>query len=254
MASTLIVDVREHALHDVLKVPHEMKQLHVGDIHIGNSDKPALVLERKTFADFEASILDKRYREQRGRLLAFGSETGARVGYILEGSSSSSGPQTIGESLFVKAAAASKPRISHAAIMKMVSRLMYRHGIPVFRTLSVTDTADLVQNLHQQWTEDNEVFNTDTTVQRATDGIQVVKKNNAEDPKIFGISMLCLVTGVSPRIAEAWLQACGTVGEVIKAPMKTLADVKVGSAGRRVGDSVATRAINLWTSAGMRIS
>ena len=248
MASTLIVDVREHALHDVLSQPHEMKQLHVGDIHIGNSDKPALVLERKTFADFEASILDKRYREQRGRLLAFGSETGARVGYILEGGSS--GPQTIGESLFVKTTAPPKPRISHAAIMKMVSRLMYRHGIPVFRTLSVADTADLVQNLHQQWIDDNEVFNTDTSAQRATDGIQVIKKNNAEDPKIFGISMLCLVTGVSPRIAEAWLLACGSAGEVIKAPMKTLADIKVGT--RRVGDAVATRAVNMWTAAGLR--
>ena len=247
MASTLIVDVREHALHDVLSQPHEMKQLHVGDIHIGNSDKPALVLERKTFADFEASILDKRYREQRGRLLAFGSETGARVGYILEGNSQ--GIQTIGESLFVKAATA-KPRISHTAIMKMVARLMYRHGIPVFRTLSVADTADLVQNLHQQWIDDNEVFNTDTSAQRATDGIQVIKKNNAEDPKIFGISMLCLVTGVSPRIAEAWLTACGSAGLVISAPMKTLADIKVGT--RRVGDAVATRAVNMWTATGLR--
>jgi ERCC4-type nuclease len=249
MASTLIIDVREHALHNALSQPHEMRQLHVGDIHIGNSDKPALVLERKTFADFEASIMDQRYREQRGRLLAFGSETGARIGYILEGNNSSQGLQTIGDSLFVKAVP-QKSRISHAAIMKMVSRLMYRHGIPVFRTLSVVDTAELVQNLHQQWTDDNEVFNSDTTAQRATDGIQVVKKNNAEDPKIFGISMLCLVTGVSPRIAEAWLAACGSAGEVLQAPMKTLADVKVGS--RRVGDAVATRAVSMWTAAGLR--
>jgi len=247
---TLIIDNREAALHAAISMSHDIKQLHVGDIHIGNHDKPALILERKTFADFEASIMDKRYREQRGRLLAFSAETGARIGYILEGSSSSAGPQTIGESLFVKTTVPPKPRISHAAIMKMVSRLMYRHGIPVFRTLSVADTADLVQNLHQQWIDDNEVFNTDTTVQRATDGIQVVKKNNAEDPKIFGISMLCLVTGVSPKIAEAWLTVCGSAGEVIKAPMKILADIKVGS--RRVGDVVATRAVSMWTTAGLR--
>lgn len=244
---TLIIDNRENALCAELSSPYDIKQLHVGDIHIGNAGKPALVLERKTFADFEASIMDKRYREQRGRLLAFGAETGARIGYILEGSSSA-GKQTIGETLFVRAAP--KPRISHAAIMKMVSRLMYRHGIPVFRTLNVADTADLVQNLHQQWSDDNEVFNSENLAQRGTEGIQVVKKNNSEDPVIFGSSMLCLVTGVSPRIAEAWLTAFGSAGAVMRAEQKALADIKVGT--RRVGDAVAGRAVNLWTAAGLR--
>ncbi len=252
MASpTLIVDYREHSLHDALKVQHEMKQLHVGDIHIGDAAKPALILERKTFADFEASIMDKRYREQRGRLLAFGAETGARIGYILEGMPAAQQQQRIGDSLFVKAApAAAGPRLSETAIMKIVSRLMYRHGIPVFRTLSVEGTAQLVEGLWSQWTEDNAVFQVETAPQRATDGIQVVKKNNSEDPLLFGVSMLCLVTGVSPRIAEAWLTTFGSAGAVMRADTKALADVKVGS--RRVGDAVAGRAVLLWTTAGLR--
>ncbi len=250
MATTLIVDYREHSLHDALKVQHEMKQLHVGDIHIGDAAKPALILERKTFADFEASIMDKRYREQRGRLLAFGAETGARVGYILEGMPSAA-QQRIGDSLFVKAAVpAAGSRLSETAIMKIVSRLMYRHSIPVFRTLSVEGTAQLVEGLWSQWTEDNSVFQVETAPQRATDGIQVVKKNNSEDPLLFGASMLCLVTGVSPRIAEAWIATFGSAGAVMRADTKALADVKVGS--RRVGDAVATRAVNLWTTAGLR--
>ncbi len=248
MATTLTVDYREHSLHDALKVQHEMKQLHVGDIHIGLPEKPALVLERKTFADFEASIMDKRYREQRGRLLAFGTETGARISYILEGMPSTD-KQRIGDSLFVKAAPSS-PRLSETAIMKIVSRLMYRHGIPVFRTLSVEGTAQLVEGLWSQWNEDNSVFQVETAPQRATDGIQVVKKNNSEDPLLFGSSMLCLVTGVSPRIAEAWLTTFGSAGATIRADQKSLADVKVGT--RRVGDAVAARAVNLWTTAGLR--
>ncbi len=252
MASpTLIVDYREHSLHDALKVQHEMKQLHVGDIHIGDAAKPALILERKTFADFEASIMDKRYREQRGRLLAFGAETGARVGYILEGMPAAQQQQRIGDSLFVKAAPAlAGPRLSETAIMKIVSRLMYRHGIPVFRTLSVEGTAQLVEGLWSQWTEDNSVFQVETAPQRATDGIQVVKKNNAEDRLLFGASMLCLVTGVSPRIAEAWITTFGSAGAAMRADQKALADVKVGS--RRVGDAVAGRAVSLWTTAGLR--
>ena len=248
---TLIVDYREHSLHDALKVQHEMKQLHVGDIHIGDTAKPALILERKTFADFEASIMDKRYREQRGRLLAFGSETGARVGYILEGMPATQQQQRIGDSLFVKAATAvAGPRLSETAIMKIVSRLMYRHGIPVFRTLSVEGTAQLVEGLWSQWTEDNSVFQVETAPQRATDGIQVVKKNNSEDPLLFGASMLCLVSGVSLRIAEAWLTTFGSAGATMRADQKALADVKVGS--RRVGDAVAGRATSLWTTAGLR--
>lgn len=248
--TTLIVDYREHSLHDALKVQHDMKQLHVGDIHIGDAAKPSLVLERKTFADFEASIMDKRYREQRGRLLAFGAEIGARVGYILEGMPSVA-QQRIGDSLFVKTVAPTTgSRLSETAIMKLVSRLMYRHGIPVFRTLSVEGTAQLVEGLWSQWNEDNSVFQVETAPQRATDGIQVVKKNNSEDPLLFGSSMLCLVTGVSPRIAEAWITNFGSAGATMRADMKALADVKVGS--RRVGDAVAARAVSLWTTAGLR--
>jgi ERCC4-type nuclease len=247
--ATLIVDYREHSLHDALKVQHEMKQLHVGDIHIGDAVKPALILERKTFADFEASIMDKRYREQRGRLLAFGSETGARVGYILEGMPATQ-QQRIGDSLFVKAAVSAGSRLSETAIMKIVSRLMYRHGIPVFRTLSVEGTAQLVEGLWSQWNEDNSVFQVETAPQRATDGIQVVKKNNSEDPLLFGSSMLCLVTGVSPRIAEAWITTFGSAGATMRADQKALADVKVGT--RRVGDAVAARAVSLWTTANLR--
>jgi len=194
--------------------------------------------------------MDKRYREQRGRLLAFGAETGARVGYILEGMPTPQ-KQRIGDSLFVKTAAPTTvPRLSETAIMKIVSRLMYRHGIPVFRTLSVEGTAQLVEGLWSQWTEDNSVFQVETAPQRATDGIQVVKKNNSEDPLLFGASMLCLVTGVSPRIAEAWITNFGSAGAVMRADQKALADVKVGS--RRVGDSVAGRAVSLWTTAGLR--
>jgi ERCC4-type nuclease len=81
---TLILDNREHELHLKVSIPHDFVPLHVGDIHIcartEGTVKPVLVLERKTFADFQSSVMDGRYREQRGRLLAFGAEQGARVG------------------------------------------------------------------------------------------------------------------------------------------------------------------------------
>ncbi len=248
---TLIIDNREAALHAALTTPHTLQQLHVGDIHIGLSQDqkgpassglqlssrmqgPALIMERKTFADFQSSIMDGRYREQRGRLLAAAQETGSKVAYILEGS-----PASL------------RGTMTEASILKLVSRLQFKHGIPVFRTASVAATADLVEILFSQWTEDPAAFTAETAAQRAADGIHVVKRQNTEDPTIFGTSLLCLVPGVSVRIAEAWLGALGSVGTVIKADIKALADIKIGN--RRIGDAVAGRAVQIWTAAGLRV-
>lgn len=228
---TLIIDNREAALIAALTTPHVVQQLHVGDIHIGKG--PALILERKTYADFQSSIMDGRYREQRGRLLAAAQTTGSKVGYVLEGSP-----------------AALRGTMTEASILKLVSRLQFKHGIPVFKTASIAATADLVEILFSQWTDDPSAFVAETAAQRATDGIHVIKKNNSEDPTIFGTSLLCLVPGVSVRIAEAWLAAFGTAGTTIQADMKALADIKVGA--RRVGDAVAGRAITIWTASGLR--
>jgi ERCC4-type nuclease len=248
----LILDNREPALHELIKVEHQFVQLHIGDIIIGESvEKPTLILERKTYADFQASIIDGRYREQRGRLLASGvrfqSEQSSdfngaspnqgfgrvRVGYVLEGS-----PTML------------RPPMTAMSIEKIVARLMLVHGVAVFRAPTTAGTAALVETLHSMWIEEPKCFDTETNSQRAADGIHVVKKNNTESPEIFGISLLCLVPGISVKAAEAWLTAFGTVGAVIKADEKTLADVKNGT--RRIGNAVAARAIKIWESAGLR--
>ncbi len=235
--NTLILDNREHELHTKITVPHDFVPLHVGDVHIcarvEGVVKPVLVLERKSFADFQSSVMDGRYREQRGRLLAFGAEQGARVGYILEGS-----------------ATALRPPMTASSIDKLVARLMYVHGIPVFRTTSVVDTARLVETLLGQVLEDGAAaFQNATQAQRATDGIHVVKRGNTEDPRHYAISLLCLAHGVSTRIAEAWYDAFGSVAAVIGASADQLAAVKIGA--RRVGPAIAARCINIWTACGL---
>lgn len=237
-SKTLILDNREHELHLKVSIPHDFVPLHVGDIHIcarvDGAVKPVLVLERKTFADFQSSVMDGRYREQRGRLLAFGAEQGARVGYILEGT-----------------AAALRPPMTASSIDKLVARLMYVHGIPVFRTTSVVDTARLIETLLGQVMEDGVAAFQGATAQRATEGIHVIKRGNTEDPRHFGISLLCLAHGVSTRIAEAWLDAFTTVDAVLKASAEDLAAVKVGA--RRVGPAIAARCISVWSAAGLRV-
>lgn len=77
----MIVDTREAELIRFFtdeKVEIEVKQLSVGDIWIGD-----LIIERKSIRDLEASILDGRYREQRGRILAYCQENKTQPMYIL---------------------------------------------------------------------------------------------------------------------------------------------------------------------------
>lgn len=229
----IIVDVRERDLLAEISQPCLTKALHVGDIWIGCSgEEVALVLERKTIADFEASIIDGRYREQRGRLLAFSQEkAGAtRIAYVLEGR---------GE----------PKRLAPSAIRKLTARSALVHGLPVFRTQSVGETAELVGDLTAAWRDDPAAFKPLVgQAQTAADGIHVVKKANADTPELYSLNVLCQCTGVSVRIAEAWMAACGSLAGVFAADEKTLAEVKVGT--RRVGPAVAGRFKGLVAACG----
>ena len=234
----VIVDVRERdLLVEMSATPCLTKALHVGDIWIGCSGEDvALILERKTIADFEASIIDGRYREQRGRLLAFSQERAAaggttRIAYVLEGRGD-------------------PKRLAPSAIRKLTARAALVHGLPVFRTQSTGETADLIADLVAAWRDDPAAFKPLAAgmAQTAADGIHVVKKANADTPELYSLNVLCQCTGVSVRIAEAWMAACGSLAGVFAADEKTLAEVKVGT--RRVGPAVAGRLKGLISACG----
>jgi len=83
----LYIDYRERALleecqkikSDYPKITIESKNLHIGDMMLEKN-----ILERKTWADLEASIKDRRYTEQSFRLQEAMKE-GYRVYYWVEG-------------------------------------------------------------------------------------------------------------------------------------------------------------------------
>ena len=66
----LIIDSRETKLLALLRIPHTVESLPIGDIMIESPDH-RLLIERKTCEDLTASIKDGRYREQRSRLLSW---------------------------------------------------------------------------------------------------------------------------------------------------------------------------------------
>jgi ERCC4-type nuclease len=216
----MILDTREREL--ITRLPDApVQQLPVGDVWIGNTDiSGAIIVERKTVADLEASLLDGRYREQRTRLLAFCAEKGARAMYMIEGEMDRLGG-----------------RMTQESLQKILNRLMLRYGVPVYHTLNIDHTAKALGLLQTQYVMDPTVFQAETL--SYSDVTTFTKKGNKDDPKQFALAALQQCPGVSVGIARAILEGCGTLEEVFKAHESQIAALKNGS--RKVGPAVAKR-------------
>jgi hypothetical protein len=223
---SIILDVREHALIQLMPLAHT-EQLLVGDISIGKGQEGEILIERKTTADFEASILDGRYREQRTRLLAYCAENKARPLYIIEqglkGRTRTLQPQ---------------------ALQKMLNRLMLRYGVAVWLTDDLQDTVKTIQILEEQFKDDPKVFVGETL--SYTDVMHTAKKDNTGDPKVFAISCLVNCPGVSAKAASALIEAFGSLKSVMQQSEAVLADIKVGT--RRFGPAAAKKLLALLSS------
>ena len=83
--TVLYIDTREKKLLPYIQCEYIEKQLDLGDIFI-DSPSYKLMIERKTISDFNASLRDGRYRNQKLRLLEWRDTdiSTKRVIYILE--------------------------------------------------------------------------------------------------------------------------------------------------------------------------
>lgn len=223
------IDMRETALKASLMVAATSAALPVGDVWIGCSGEHittgGVILERKTVADFDASIKDGRYDEQRGRMLAYAQEHQAKVAYVVEG--------TLADSA-----------LGREALVKKVATAELVYGIPVFRTFSPAETARLVETLLTMWSEGKFTGEGIGRAQRAADGIHIVKKQNVEDPRQFALQILCQCPGMSVKGGEALLAEFGGLKAVLAAEEAALAAVKVGT--RKLGPAVARRFCELF--------
>lgn len=218
---SILLDTREHSLIELMpETP--VQQLPVGDAWIQHGDKTVLVVERKTTADFEASFLDGRYREQRTRLLAYCQEHKAKALYILEGGLDGR-----------------KHKLEKPALQKLIHRLMLRYGVAVWSTGNLQDTANTLSLLAAQVKEDSKVFEGEQL--SYTDVMHTTKKANKDDPRAFAVGALQGCPGVSIKAATALLDAFGSLQGVLAVEEKQLADTKVGE--RRLGPAAAKR---LW--------
>jgi len=220
---SIFLDTREHGLQPLLPEVH-IQQLPVGDAWILNGAETVVVVERKTTADFEASFLDGRYREQRTRLLAYAAEQKAKALYILEGGLEG------------------KLRcLQRQALQKLANRLMLRYGVPVWCSTGLEDTAKVLQTLADQVKEDPKVF--EGTTVSYTDVQHITKKANKDDPKAFGCAALQQCPGLSAKTVLALMEHFGSFKGVYDAEESVLAEAKVGT--RKLGPVVAKRLYGL---------
>lgn len=232
MIEMYCIDTRERDLVQLLQVAESnVIQLPVGDIWIGVTEKNTLsegglLIERKSMRDLEASILDGRYREQKGRLLAACQEFKGQPMYIIEGSLGSA-----------------TGRLTKKALMKIIHRLIFHYQIPVMQTGSLQETAELIQALVEQWKEDPTSLQRTTDIVKVTDGIHIQKKTNAADPKQFAICCLAQCPGLSVKAAEQLIATFGSLSGVLECKPDVLEQVKVGN--RKLGPVVSKRLYEL---------
>ena len=121
---TLLVDYRERRLASLLDVPHQVRNLAVGDLVCDYGAGNQWIAERKTASDLAQSIVSGRWRDQLQRL----RETGCRIIFIVEGD-------------------LRMTTLNYDSLLGAVINAELRKGSCVIRTVDLFETAAVVRHL-----------------------------------------------------------------------------------------------------------
>lgn len=210
----VVVDSREHDLIDELremKFDFDVETLDVADIQLVDDDgRPKISIERKTYADLEASICDGRWREQKFRL----QQLDHFFIYLLEGKHK-------------------KGRLNPKATRGAIMNAILRDKIHFVHTTSLKDTAILTTELEKR---------TKAKRKRGETGLAaptISKRMRMEDAKTIYIRQLMCIPKVSERIATELAEVYPTRDKLRTAlTNRELDDFKVEN--RRIGKLVQT--------------
>lgn len=216
------------------------ERLDIGDIRL---DTPTgrILLERKTFADYVSSLRDKRYSEQKLRLLAArerAREAGEKldVVYIIEaGSVQRYEGKTMG--------------MPNNQPLAAITKMTLRDGIVVLYSATPEDTARHVAYIYSTALKDG--FNTQAHVDKvAASGYAGVCKfsNKRKNSEHSGFQMmLATINGCSGTKAEAVARQYPSAAALVRAydavspaeAERLLADIEVG--GKRLGNALSSK-------------
>lgn len=190
----IVVDVRERALSDALAgavaagmvVSHA--SLELGDVEIRGGGR-VLLLERKTLADFAASIKDGRYREQKARLLASGRA--ADTVFVLE---------SFSRFAFDAGARGASGGLSPKVLSSAVVSTVVRDGFRAVWTRDVLDTAAFVVAAAAKLAQTAPLGAKGYAVVACDVSVRSKKRDNVTPDQCF-LQQLCQLPGVSAKTA-----------------------------------------------------
>lgn len=194
-----------------------MSSLNEGDTETG-TDTDIVLFERKTLADFAASIRDGRYKEQSYRLNKHCELSNHNIVYIIEGDLS-------------KYADRSKcgNAITKKALYSAMFSMMFYKGFSVVRTMNIRETADLILNFADKYDSTAENLrefyykqkNGDTSSPKPDDEYAAVFKNKNKErssqitPDNIGEIMLSSIPCVSAKTASVIMREFKTLALLI---------------------------------------
>jgi ERCC4-type nuclease len=227
--AVIYVDTRECKLRELLEKNGETfvtKALELGDILIEHPKRQILV-ERKTIADFHASITDGRYKNQKLRLLEWRNkmdeqtdeQPSARKNIIY---------------LFEEKSGDNKDRAYWGALVNMI----LRDNIGVIQCDGIVRTAQVIADIKKKLDEDkfDELEGGGRNI-----SLEGYAKGKYNTPKHCYLGQLSLIPGLSPAIAGKIAEKYPNMRALLdQMDLKELANIRI-TEKRRLGDKLAEK-------------
>ena len=210
-------------------------RLDLGDVRLA-TDELVMLVERKTWADWAASVRDGRYKEQKARFLGSlptGDDEGApktRLIYLLEGALVGFDGDQRG--------------MSNRALNAAVLKTQLRDGITVLRTRDAAHSADSLAYLLEQMRAGG--LDPRAAKVGGAGGAKKRKRENLEEPAALFRAMLAVVPGMSDEKAAAVASEFPSFRALRRATVDTLKLVECGARARKLGPAVAKRIVALY--------
>jgi ERCC4-type nuclease len=218
----IFIDTRECKLRELLEkngTAFVTKALELGDILIEHPNRQVLI-ERKTIADFHASITDGRYKNQKLRLLEWRNKTDEGRKNIIY--------------LFEEKTGDNKDRSYWGALVNMI----LRDNIGVIQCDGMVRTAQIITDIKKKLDEDkfDELEGGGRNI-----SLEGYAKGKYNTPKHCYLGQLSLIPGVSPTISEKIAEKYPNMRALLNGmDVKELGNIRI-TEKRRLGDKLAEK-------------
>ena len=223
---SIIADDREKEVNNYLECTVE--RLSVGDFLI-MSDKPLMIIERKTWKDLEASIIDGRSDAQIEAMINARKEYGCKLLFIIEGKVFNDKDKKV-------------RNLTYGILMTKLRHCLVRHDIPFIQTRNEQHTAETIKEFASDFLADHAITGGTPA------NLKGIRKKSDEEilreiwSSLNGISAVnAHIFLYKYKLAELYLSADDL--DIFKVSRLNLSDIKYDS-GRSIGEKKAKEIIN----------